>query len=108
MIIQTIIITQVSFHLQEDKTDPVMAYFNTEDGARSSFEDVAAQLRTNVMFGLSDEEVANRRKNYGYNEFEINDEEPLWKKYLGQVGRMEFLRSVCISMFHCWGQVFLP
>lgn len=50
-----------------------------------SYHDIASQLGTDLHCGLTDIEVSRRRKNHGYNEFEISDDEPLWKKYLGQV-----------------------
>lgn len=36
--------------------------------------------------GLTRDEVARRTLLYGPNEFETHDKEPLWKKYLDQVG----------------------
>jgi len=43
-------------------------------------------LQADVNWGLSEGEVARRRKSHGYNEFEIKQDDPLWKKYLMQVG----------------------
>ncbi|KAF5900057.1 calcium-transporting ATPase type 2C member 1 isoform X2, partial [Clarias magur] len=37
-----------------------------------------------LQFGLSDEEVSRRRAYHGWNEFDISEDEPLWKKYLSQ------------------------
>ena len=50
-----------------------------------SYEDIAHQLQVDPQTGLSSVEVDSRRRNHGYNEFDITTEEPLWKKYLGQV-----------------------
>lgn len=46
---------------------------------------VATTLRTSLSSGLSSQEACLRRCAYGHNEFEIQQEDPLWKKYLGQV-----------------------
>jgi magnesium-transporting ATPase (P-type) len=40
---------------------------------------------TNIDTGLNQSEVTQRRSYHGFNEFEISKEEPLWKKYLGEV-----------------------
>uniref|UniRef100_A0A4W6DML8 Calcium-transporting ATPase n=1 Tax=Lates calcarifer TaxID=8187 RepID=A0A4W6DML8_LATCA len=41
-------------------------------------------LQADLQLGLSQEEVSRRRAYHGWNEFDINEEEPLWKKYLLQ------------------------
>lgn len=46
---------------------------------------VVEDLRADTKHGLSAGEVAQRRKIHGYNEFQISEEDPLWKKYLEQV-----------------------
>jgi len=35
--------------------------------------------------GLVEEEVNRRRAYHGWNEFDISEEEPLWRKYISQV-----------------------
>uniref|UniRef100_A0A8B9RBD0 P-type Ca(2+) transporter n=1 Tax=Astyanax mexicanus TaxID=7994 RepID=A0A8B9RBD0_ASTMX len=37
-----------------------------------------------LQFGLSHDEVLRRRVYHGWNEFDISEEEPLWKKYISQ------------------------
>ncbi|KAI5629096.1 calcium-transporting ATPase type 2C member 1 isoform X1, partial [Silurus asotus] len=37
-----------------------------------------------LQFGLTDTEVSRRRAYHGWNEFDISEDEPLWKKYLSQ------------------------
>jgi len=64
----------------------MMQCIRATEGASRSFQDIAHQLETDAQVGLAESEVGRRRKNHGYNEFEIADDEPLWKKYLGQVG----------------------
>ena len=48
--------------------------------------------------------MVRRRAYHGWNEFDINEEEPLWRKYISQVGgRYEehrFSTSVWMPFFH--------
>uniref|UniRef100_A0A8C3AKP3 P-type Ca(2+) transporter n=1 Tax=Cyclopterus lumpus TaxID=8103 RepID=A0A8C3AKP3_CYCLU len=37
-----------------------------------------------LQVGLTQEEVSRRRTYHGWNEFDISEEEPLWKKYISQ------------------------
>uniref|UniRef100_A0A8C1GTB6 Calcium-transporting ATPase n=1 Tax=Cyprinus carpio TaxID=7962 RepID=A0A8C1GTB6_CYPCA len=37
-----------------------------------------------LQFGLTQEEVTRRRTYHGWNEFDISEDEPLWKKYISQ------------------------
>uniref|UniRef100_A0A673B492 Calcium-transporting ATPase n=1 Tax=Sphaeramia orbicularis TaxID=375764 RepID=A0A673B492_9TELE len=41
-------------------------------------------LPADLQLGLTQEEVIRRRNYHGWNEFDINEEEPLWKKYISQ------------------------
>uniref|UniRef100_A0A8B9K768 P-type Ca(2+) transporter n=1 Tax=Astyanax mexicanus TaxID=7994 RepID=A0A8B9K768_ASTMX len=40
--------------------------------------------QADLQFGLSHDEVLRRRVYHGWNEFDISEEEPLWKKYISQ------------------------
>uniref|UniRef100_A0A8C5CK02 Calcium-transporting ATPase n=1 Tax=Gadus morhua TaxID=8049 RepID=A0A8C5CK02_GADMO len=44
----------------------------------------ASQLPAELQLGLSQEEVARRRAYHGWNEFDISEDEPLWRKYMCQ------------------------
>ncbi|XP_051999926.1 calcium-transporting ATPase type 2C member 1 isoform X2 [Xyrauchen texanus] len=46
--------------------------------------EVACLLQADLQFGLTQEEVARRRAYHGWNEFDISEDEPLWKKYILQ------------------------
>lgn len=46
--------------------------------------EVEWQLQSSIRDGLSWKEADNRRKILGPNEFIVNEEEPLWKKYIEQ------------------------
>ena len=64
-----------------------MLFINSADACLASAQEVASRLGANLHYGLSSYEVERRRKLAGCNEFEISEEEPLWKKYLDQVRR---------------------
>lgn len=50
--------------------------------------------------GLTQEEVSRRRAYHGWNEFDISEEEPLWKKYISQVTNTE---CVCVCVLTAAG-----
>ena len=47
--------------------------------------------------GLSPEDVALRRRNVGFNEFKEEEEDPLWKKYLGQVSTQKNIFGILLN-----------
>ncbi|XP_006819786.1 calcium-transporting ATPase type 2C member 1-like, partial [Saccoglossus kowalevskii] len=65
---------------------------HTSKDMQSIMADIAANMTVDEVMdkllsnsrGLHIMEVHRRRKLHGYNEFEINEDEPLWKKYIGQ------------------------
>lgn len=78
--------TETSQSTKNDKENnsTMMRNLTTAEASCMPYHDIANQLETDLHRGLTDSEVSRRRKNHGYNEFEISDDEPLWKKYLGQ------------------------
>ncbi|KAM8869615.1 calcium-transporting ATPase type 2C member 1 isoform 2-T2 [Spinachia spinachia] len=46
--------------------------------------EVLCVLQADLHVGLNQEEVSRRRAYHGWNEFDISEEEPLWKKYISQ------------------------
>jgi Ca2+-transporting ATPase len=46
---------------------------------------VLSKLGTDRSVGLSEKDVVERRGRCGWNEFNISNNEPVWKKYLDQV-----------------------
>lgn len=62
----------------------MMVHLRSDEAASLTYQNVASRLRTNLHSGLHQDEAEHRRKIHGFNEFEITEEEPLWKKYLGQ------------------------
>lgn len=63
----------------------MMSILTSEKAGYMTVNEVTETTRTNVDTGLNGSEVSQRRSYHGYNEFEIAKEEPLWKKYLGEV-----------------------
>lgn len=51
-------------------------------------------FQADLQRGLTQEEVDRRRTYHGWNEFDISEDEPLWKKYISQVTRFFILFSV--------------
>ena len=62
-----------------------MAYLSSSEASGINCHEVAQKMRTNLAEGLSNRDAVERRQMHGYNEFDIQEDEPLWKKYLGQV-----------------------
>ncbi|CAN8000293.1 unnamed protein product [Ixodes pacificus] len=56
----------------------------TEEACQRPYEEVAQQLGTDLRRGLSWREANRRLVSLGPNEFEVRQEEPLWKKYSEQ------------------------
>ena len=78
----------------------MMASLRSDKAVHMSVEDVSEICQTSVDFGLTSDEVARRKLIYGPNEFDIAKEEPLWKKYLGQVSSAQVLVGTS-SIFQC-------
>lgn len=55
------------------------------EAAVSTVADVVHRLGADCSRGLTNSQVEERRQIYGYNEFEIKEDDPLWRKYLNQV-----------------------
>ena len=65
-----------------------MTFLNSETASSISFDETANMLKTDIRYGLSSQEILERRKLYSYNEFEVNKSDPLWKKYLEKVSSL--------------------
>lgn len=59
-------------------------WLSAEQASGMTAGDVEWQLQTNIREGLSWKEADHRRKILGPNEFVVNEEDPLWKKYIDQ------------------------
>lgn len=54
--------------------------------------------QADLQLGLTQEEVRRRRAYHGWNEFDISEDEPLWRKYLSQVTRHMQTHSLFLSL----------
>ncbi len=55
------------------------------EAAVSTITDVVHRLNADCGRGLTESQVEERRQLHGHNEFEIKEDDPLWRKYLNQV-----------------------
>ncbi|CAF0885893.1 unnamed protein product [Adineta ricciae] len=62
----------------------MMPFLTSDAACRVTSQEIVKILQTDAKDGLDENEIQRRRKYYGYNDFEVDDDEPLWKKYLGQ------------------------
>lgn len=77
----------------------MMVNMKTEEVTSLSIQEVCSLLRTNPHVGLSSLEAEHRRKIYGHNDFEISEDDPLWKKYLDQVSLLTFPFDFRVSQY---------
>ena len=68
-----------------------MRSLSSQQACQLSCEETARFLDVNVSQGLNVAEVAHRKAVHGSNDFEINEDTPLWKKYMEQVGGKSLL-----------------
>lgn len=54
--------------------------------------------QADLQLGLTQEEVRRRRAYHGWNEFDISEDEPLWRKYLSQVTHHMQTHSLFLSV----------
>ena len=64
----------------------MLSTIRASEAAVSTVLDVVRRLEAEPSRGLTSAEVERRRAMHGFNEFQIVEEEPLWRKYLNQVG----------------------
>ncbi|NWV19592.1 AT2C2 ATPase, partial [Origma solitaria] len=55
-----------------------------KDACKCHKEDLARALNVDLQTGLSELSVLQRRSKHGWNEFSVENTEPIWKKYLDQ------------------------
>ncbi|KAM8947121.1 calcium-transporting ATPase type 2C member 2 [Pelodytes ibericus] len=65
---------------QEDDVVPLPA----KEASRLNEEDLIKNLHVDPSRGLSECTVVQRRVKHGWNEFQVDNAEPVWRKYLGQ------------------------
>ena len=66
----------------------------TKEASSYTIDQILHTLDTNVEHGLTSVEVDRRRQLHdGFNEMNIKEDEPLWKKYIQQVRNYSYLDS---------------
>ncbi|KAH3774983.1 calcium-transporting ATPase type 2C member 1-like [Dreissena polymorpha] len=94
-----------SFETRREKAlinGEMMKTLTSSQACHLSVEETARILDVNLSRGLDRAEVTRRRSVHGYNDFEINEETPLWKKYLEQFNNpliLLLLGSAVVSVF---------
>eukprot|EP00064_Thunnus_orientalis_P018048 superscaffoldBa00004030_g18137 len=66
----------------EDET--MVPVLTSKKASELPVNEVSCVLQADLQRGLTQEEVSRRRNYHGWNEFDISEEEPLWKKYISQ------------------------
>ncbi|XP_063054709.1 calcium-transporting ATPase type 2C member 1 isoform X2 [Engraulis encrasicolus] len=67
---------------REDET--MVPVLTSRRASELPVNEVVCTLQADLQFGLTHEEVSRRRAYHGWNEFDISEDEPLWKKYISQ------------------------
>ncbi|XP_078526913.1 calcium-transporting ATPase type 2C member 2 [Lissotriton helveticus] len=57
---------------------------SSKEACMRTKEELEKYLQVDLDSGLSDYSVIQRRLKHGWNEFKVDNQEPVWKKYLGQ------------------------
>ncbi|XP_072374008.1 calcium-transporting ATPase type 2C member 2-like isoform X2 [Scyliorhinus torazame] len=65
------------------KKEPIVAV-SSKEASTQYVDELASDLQADLQNGLTEVQVLERRLRYGWNEFEVSNPEPIWKKYLGQ------------------------
>lgn len=81
----------------KDNSGDMMSAVPPAQAVTIPYTEVEARLRTNVNTGLSTTEANQRRAFYGVNDFHIDHDDPLWKKYICQVNTGILWKSHLIS-----------
>ncbi|CAF4874177.1 unnamed protein product [Rotaria socialis] len=61
-----------------------MTFINSDAACRVSTQEIIKILQTDAKLGLNENDIQLRQKFYGHNDFDVDDDEPIWLKYLGQ------------------------
>ncbi|PIO63275.1 e1-E2 ATPase, partial [Teladorsagia circumcincta] len=71
------------------KKDIMIETLSAENASAHELLHCVHMLRSDASSGISSAEATLRRQYHGYNEFEVTEQEPLWKKYSEQEYRSE-------------------
>ncbi|XP_059364291.1 calcium-transporting ATPase type 2C member 1 isoform X1 [Carassius carassius] len=75
------LIAECQPHCENETMVPVLT---SKKASELPVNEVVCALQADLQYGLTREEVTRRRAYHGWNEFDISEEEPLWKKYISQ------------------------
>lgn len=75
-------------------------YLSSSEAASLPWEQVSRNLLTDVNCGISSTEAITRRNIVGTNEFSEAEDDPFWKKYLGQVNVVIVFIRIIFSSFY--------
>nr|XP_029138681.1 calcium-transporting ATPase type 2C member 1-like isoform X1 [Labrus bergylta] len=83
---EPIIMTELLSERQPSSEDETMVpVLTSRKASEYPVNEAACILQADLQLGLTQEEVCRRRAYHGWNEFDISEDEPLWKKYILQV-----------------------
>ncbi|XP_053324124.1 calcium-transporting ATPase type 2C member 1 isoform X2 [Spea bombifrons] len=83
------------------ENDTMIPVLSSKKASELPVSEVAWILKADLQSGLNNAEVCHRRASHGWNEFDISEDEPLWKKYIAQFKNpllMLLLASAVISI----------
>uniref|UniRef100_A0A8D0G8Z4 Calcium-transporting ATPase n=1 Tax=Sphenodon punctatus TaxID=8508 RepID=A0A8D0G8Z4_SPHPU len=83
------------------ENETMIPVLSSKKASELPVNEVASILQTDLQNGLKNREVCHRRAFHGWNEFDISEDEPLWKKYISQFKNpliMLLLASAVISV----------
>ncbi|KAF7247723.1 Calcium-transporting ATPase type 2C member 1 [Varanus komodoensis] len=87
--------------LPNDDNEIMIPVLTSKKASEIPVDEVASILQADLQNGLKNCEVCHRRAFHGWNEFDIGEDEPLWKKYISQFKNpliMLLLASAVISV----------
>uniref|UniRef100_A0A8C4SH93 Calcium-transporting ATPase n=1 Tax=Erpetoichthys calabaricus TaxID=27687 RepID=A0A8C4SH93_ERPCA len=80
------------------KNDDSVIAVPVKEASLKSIEELASDLQVDLHEGLSHFSVLERRKKHGLNEFMVDNNEPIWKKYLSQFKNPLILLLFCSAL----------
>nr|XP_043890988.1 calcium-transporting ATPase type 2C member 1 isoform X1 [Solea senegalensis] len=76
--------TELSDRQPSSEDETMVPVLTSRKASELPVNEVACILQADLQQGLTQEEVRRRRAYHGWNEFDISEDEPLWKKYISQ------------------------
>jgi len=75
-----------NIHLLSEGGDlPTMVVINSQKACSTESASLEDLLQTSLTEGLTSKEASHRQRLYGYNDFDVGEDTPIWKKYLMMV-----------------------